>query len=101
MRRVLRPGGELIFCEYGQSPDEHILKWQNRLNPPWKKISGGCHLNRHIPELIKKNCIQHKFISSFFTFLTLMEIAMAKTKQEIEDACEDLQTGTSFFTGKV
>lgn len=54
MRRVLKPGGKLIFGEHGQSPDEHILKWQNRLNRPWSMISGGCHLNRHIPELIEK-----------------------------------------------
>nr|WP_269719623.1 class I SAM-dependent methyltransferase [Desulforapulum autotrophicum] len=53
MQRVLKPRGELIFCEHGKSPDEHIFKWQNRLNPPWTKISGGCHLNRHISGLIQ------------------------------------------------
>jgi len=55
MKRVLKPGGELIFCEHGKSPDAHIFKWQSRLNPPWTKISGGCHLNRDISELIKKS----------------------------------------------
>lgn len=55
MRRVLKSSGKLIFCEHGKSPDDHIAKWQNRLNRPWTKISGGCHLNRHIPELIKKS----------------------------------------------
>jgi ubiquinone/menaquinone biosynthesis C-methylase UbiE len=53
MRRVLRPGGELLFCEHGQSPDEGVRRWQDRLTPAWRRIAGGCHLNRAIPELIK------------------------------------------------
>jgi len=52
MQRVLKPGGQLLFCEHGRAPEEQIQKWQNRLNPMWKKISGGCNLNRDIPELI-------------------------------------------------
>ena len=55
MKRVLKSSGKLIFCEHGKSPDNHIFKWQNRLNRPWTKISGGCHLNRHISELITKS----------------------------------------------
>jgi len=54
MRRVLKPGGKLIFCEHGLAPDENIRKWQERLNPIWKKIGGGCNLNRNIPELIRQ-----------------------------------------------
>ncbi len=49
MRRVLKPGGRLLFCEHGKAPDEDVLRWQNRLNPVWKKIGGGCNLNRDIP----------------------------------------------------
>lgn len=55
MKRVLKFSGKLIFCEHGRSPEDHILKWQNRLNRPWTKISGGCHLNRPISELIKES----------------------------------------------
>ncbi len=53
MRRVLKPGGQLIFCEHGKAPDAHIHQWQNRMNPAWTKISGGCNLNRPISDLIK------------------------------------------------
>ena len=53
MRRVLRPGGQLLFVEHGLSPDHSVRKWQNRLNPVWKKIAGGCHLNRPIADLIE------------------------------------------------
>lgn len=53
MRRVLKPTGRLIFTEHGEAPDEGVLKWQNRINPLWRKIAGGCNLNRPIPSLLK------------------------------------------------
>lgn len=54
MRRVLRPGGELLFVEHGLSPDERVRRWQDRLTPLWKRIGGGCHLNRPIRTLIER-----------------------------------------------
>lgn len=53
MRRVLKPEGQLIFVEHGLSPDRRIQAWQNRLNPLWRRIAGGCHLNRSIDTLIE------------------------------------------------
>ena len=53
MRRVLKPSGKFIFCEHGDAPDESVRKWQQRVNPVWKKLMGGCNLNRPIPELLK------------------------------------------------
>ncbi|HAD08066.1 MAG TPA: SAM-dependent methyltransferase [Porticoccaceae bacterium] len=52
MRRVLKPGGKLVFTEHGEAPDEGVLNWQNRINPLWKKLAGGCNLNRKIPQLL-------------------------------------------------
>lgn len=52
MRRVLRPGGKLIFCEHGAAPDANVRKWQDRINPVWKAVCGGCNLNREIPTII-------------------------------------------------
>ena len=54
-RRVLKSDGTFIFCEHGKSPDENVLKWQNRINPYWKQIAGGCNLNKNIPEILKQN----------------------------------------------
>jgi ubiquinone/menaquinone biosynthesis C-methylase UbiE len=54
MRRVLIPGGELIFCEHGLAPDEGVRKWQRIVNPIWKRMGGGCNLNRPIPDLIEQ-----------------------------------------------
>ena len=53
MRRVLRPGGQLLFVEHGLAPEDSVRKWQNRLTPVWKRIAGGCHLNRPIGDLIE------------------------------------------------
>lgn len=53
-RRVLKSGGRLLFCEHGLAPDENVRRWQNSLNPLWKKIGGGCNLNRPIPDLIER-----------------------------------------------
>lgn len=53
MRRVLRPGGRLLFVEHGLAPDESVRRWQDRLTPAWRRISGGCHLNRPISPLIE------------------------------------------------
>jgi ubiquinone/menaquinone biosynthesis C-methylase UbiE len=52
MRRVLKPGGQLLYCEHGKAPDHNVVKWQERLNPAWKKISGGCNMNRDIPDIL-------------------------------------------------
>lgn len=52
MRRVLKSTGRLIFVEHGRSPDRGVAAWQDRLTPAWKRIGGGCHLNRKVDELI-------------------------------------------------
>ncbi|MFP6639056.1 MAG: class I SAM-dependent methyltransferase [Myxococcota bacterium] len=53
MRRVLKPSGRLLFCEHGAAPDLSTKKWQDRINPIWKKIAGGCNLNRPIPTCLE------------------------------------------------
>jgi len=54
MHRVLKPGGRLIFCEHGAAPDENVRRWQARLTPWWKRVAGGCHLDRPIPDYIEE-----------------------------------------------
>ena len=52
MKRVLKPDGRLIFVEHGRAPDSVVAVWQDRLTPIWKRIGGGCHLNRKIDALL-------------------------------------------------
>lgn len=54
IRRVLKPGGELVFCEHGAAAEESVRQWQDRLNPVWRIVAGGCNLNRRIPNLIEQ-----------------------------------------------
>ena len=54
MRRVLKPGGKLVFCEHGRAPDEGVRRWQDRLNPLWKTMSGGCNINRPVIESLEE-----------------------------------------------
>jgi ubiquinone/menaquinone biosynthesis C-methylase UbiE len=53
MRRVLKPNGRLLFVEHGLAPDDGVRRWQDWLTPAWKRISGGCHLNRPIQSMIE------------------------------------------------
>lgn len=53
MKKALKRGGHLIFVEHGQAPEEGVRKWQDRLTPLWKRIGGGCHLNRKVDEIIE------------------------------------------------
>jgi ubiquinone/menaquinone biosynthesis C-methylase UbiE len=52
LRRVLKPGGALLFVEHGRAPEPIVALWQERLDPLWRRIAGGCHLNRKIDDLI-------------------------------------------------
>jgi SAM-dependent methyltransferase len=52
VRRVLKPGGTLHFVEHGLAPDERVRHWQHRLEPLQKRLFGGCHLTRPIPDLL-------------------------------------------------
>jgi ubiquinone/menaquinone biosynthesis C-methylase UbiE len=66
MRRVLRPGGKLLFCEHGMAPDEAVRRWQNRLNPLWKKVGGGCNLNRDIPAILEQGGFTIKELETIY-----------------------------------
>ena len=50
--RVLKPGGKLLFSEHWRSPDAAVTRWQTRLQPYWKPLAGGCHLDRDMPALL-------------------------------------------------
>lgn len=66
LRRVLKPGGKLIFNEHGKAPDASVHRWQNRLNPIWGKFSGGCSLTKDIPQLIQSEGFRFNSLDSMY-----------------------------------
>jgi ubiquinone/menaquinone biosynthesis C-methylase UbiE len=53
VRRVLKPGGDLLFVEHGRSGRPCVRRWQERLSPAWQRLAGGCRLDRPMSELIR------------------------------------------------
>ena len=66
MRRVLKPEGEVLFCEHGKAPDAGVQKWQGRIDKVWKHIAGGCHSGRDIPALIEQAGLSIKDMDSMY-----------------------------------
>ena len=54
MKRILKPGGKILFTEHGKAPDAKVHRWQNRIDPIWGKLAGGCHTGRDIPTLFRQ-----------------------------------------------
>lgn len=52
VRRVLKPGGTFHFVEHGLAPDTKVQRMQHRLEPLQKRLFGGCHLTRQVPDLL-------------------------------------------------
>lgn len=65
-RRVLKPGGRLLFCEHGAAPDERVRRWQERINPLWRRLAGGCNVNRHAPSLIEAGGFRIEELSTMY-----------------------------------
>lgn len=65
-RRVLKPGGRLLFCEHGLAPDPDVAKWQRRIEPVWKRIAGGCHLTRPVAAAIVASGFTLRSVETFY-----------------------------------
>ena len=53
VRRVLKEDGHLFFVEHGLAPEARVERWQHALTPCWRRVAGGCHLDRNMGELIR------------------------------------------------
>ncbi len=58
-RRVLRPGGRLLYLEHGLHPEPSTAAAQRRIEPVWKHLAGGCHLSRAIPKIVEEAGFVH------------------------------------------
>jgi len=66
MARVLKRGGRLLFCEHGVAPDDDVRRWQARINPLWRRVGGGCRLDRDIPALLVEGGFKIESLKSMY-----------------------------------
>lgn len=64
--RVMKPGATMLFCEHGLAPDAKVARWQARIEPLWKRIAGGCHLCRPIPDMLKAGGFRVEGLESMY-----------------------------------
>jgi ubiquinone/menaquinone biosynthesis C-methylase UbiE len=65
MRRVLKPGGKYLFVEHGRSDEPSVARWQDRLNPAWRRLADGCNMNRAIDRLVRDSGFQLEELDRF------------------------------------
>ncbi|WP_428492368.1 class I SAM-dependent methyltransferase [Rhodopila sp.] len=80
LRRVLKPNGTLLFVEHGRAPEPSVARWQDRLDPLWQRVAGGCHLNREIERLISGGGFR-------FDSLTTARLAGPRTHTFLYQGC--------------
>lgn len=66
LRRVLKPGGRLLFCEHSAAPDARVRRWQDRLAPLWLRLAGGCHLNRDTVDTLERSGFAIDSVDRFY-----------------------------------
>jgi ubiquinone/menaquinone biosynthesis C-methylase UbiE len=66
IRRVLKPGGTFHFVEHGRAPDARVARWQERIEPTWKHVAGGCHVTREIFDLVKRAGFQLDKVQTYY-----------------------------------
>lgn len=66
LNRVLRPGGTVCFLEHGRAPDADVRRWQRRLEPIQRRVVGGCHLTRDIPDALAKAGLTVEQVDAFY-----------------------------------
>lgn len=65
MRRVLKPGGRYLFIEHGRSERARTARWQDRLNPLWRGLTGGCNMDRRMDALVEQGGFQLASLDRF------------------------------------
>lgn len=82
MRRILKPGGTLLFLEHGRAPDPGLEKWQHRIEPVWKSVFGNCHLSREVAAAVVRQGFSvrhtdHQYMAKTPRFAGFMEWGVA------------------------
>lgn len=65
IRRVLRPGGRLLFFEHVQADSSGLARWQSRCNPLWRHLACGCNLNRNTRQTFEQAGFELRALSAY------------------------------------
>ncbi len=65
IRRVLRPGGRLLFIEHVRAAGP-TARWQDRIEPLWGRLLGGCHPNRDTVAAIERAGFEIETFEGFY-----------------------------------
>ncbi|WP_053365350.1 class I SAM-dependent methyltransferase [Bacillus sp. FJAT-27245] len=73
IKRVLKPGAPILFFEHVKMPQRPLAKMQSLLNPVWRRICGGCNLNRDTVSELRRANIHIKSTKTYYKglFLTI------------------------------
>lgn len=86
VHRVLQPSGRWLFVEHGRAPDARVRRWQDWLTPAWRRVAGGCHLNRAIPALLEESGFQIERMESAYMqgprIMTFMYEGVVRRREE-------------------
>jgi ubiquinone/menaquinone biosynthesis C-methylase UbiE len=66
VRRVLKPGGRLLFCEHGAAPDASVRRWQDRLDGLSRRLGCGCSINRRPDTMIAAAGFAFERLETFY-----------------------------------
>ena len=87
MRRILKPGGRLLFLEHGRAPDAGVYRWQQRIEPVWKNVFGNCHITREVAPAIERagfalERVEHRYLERTPRFAGFMEWGVGRKSDE-------------------
>jgi hypothetical protein len=92
--------GRLIFVEHGRSPEPRVARWQDRLTPLWRRVAGGCQLNRPIDRLLAASGFDVVEVTTGYVagprVATVLYRGVARPAASTPGACSDerLDAGT-------
>ncbi|MCB5424613.1 class I SAM-dependent methyltransferase [Altererythrobacter sp. CC-YST694] len=66
MRRIMAPGGRLLFLEHGRAPEPGVYRAQRMIEPVWKRMMGNCHLTREVRPAVKRTGFEIADSSSLY-----------------------------------